>query len=85
MQLRNLKALFVSFFIAQFKIDVKRAESSHSTYVTLESSLSQPLLARFTSRRHPNPKSKTTNSADYLFCQTTWKSATLFKWPHDAI
>ena len=42
--------------------------------VTLKSSLTQPLLARFTSRRHPNPKSKTTNSADYLFCQTTWKS-----------
>ena len=36
--------------------------------------ITQPLLPRFTSRRHPNPKSKTTNSADYLFCQTVRKA-----------
>ena len=36
--------------------------------------ITQPLLPRFTSRRHPNPKSKTTNSADYLFCQTVCKA-----------
>ena len=38
--------------------------------------ITQPLLPRFMSSCHPNPKSKTMNLADYLFCQTV-RQATL--------
>ena len=45
--------------------------------VTLKSSLTQLLLARFTSRRHPNRKTKIAKPAEDHACQTlqtTWKS-----------
>ena len=52
-------------------LQVKRTRLSGNASSDLKTLLiTQPLLPRFTSRRHPNPKSKTTNLADYLFCQT---------------
>ena len=35
--------------------------------------ITQPLLPRFISRRHPNPKSKTANLADYLLLPLSTK------------
>ena len=56
-------------------LQVKRTRLSGNASSDLKTLLiTQPLLPRFTSRRHPNPKSKTTNSADYLFCQTVRKA-----------
>ena len=59
------------------RLQVKRTRLSGNASSDLEIFLiTRPLLPRFTSCRHPNPKSKTTNSADYLFCQTV-RQATL--------
>ena len=53
------------------RLQVKRTRLSGNASSDLKTLLiTQPLLPRFMSSCHPNPKSKTTNSADYLFCQT---------------
>ena len=53
------------------RLQVKQTRLSGNASSDLKTLLiTQPLLPRFTSRRHPNPKSKTTNLGDYLFCQT---------------
>ena len=67
------------------RLQVKRTRLSGNASSDLKTLLiTQPLLPRFTSRRHPNPKSKTTNLADYLFCQTVRQATSKSSQAHPA-
>ena len=68
------------------RLQVKQTRLSGNASSDLKTLLiTQPLLPRFTSRRHPNPKSKTTNLADYLFCQTVRQATSKSSQAHQLV
>ena len=68
------------------RLQVKRTRLSGNASSDLKTLLiTQPLLPRFMSSRHPNPKSTTTNLADYLFCQTVRQATSKSSQAHQLV